>query len=206
MRPLGRNIPWKSISIPWIRRSKGWNFRSKATFQRKNSSETCHIVAKTPFSAVPAAVRRTDVFHYQTFLIFAYLRARAQALENNRFSMLKGRRSSPPACCRGRLCTRVRHAHPRLQSSSAPLGPPFPVAIPLQNRGSDAVPAVIPAACRCGTAVLMPMSVQRIRDAVVPVAIPAACRCDTAVLIPTSVQQMREAAGPAGVALLCSRG
>ena len=101
-----------------------------------------------------------------------------------------------------------------------PLGAAVLVAIPLQNRGSDAVPAVIPAACRGGTAVPMPMSVQRIRgaavpvaipaacrcDTAVPVAIPAACRCDTAVPMPTSVQAFREAAGPAGVALLCNRG
>ena len=89
MRPLGRNIPWKSISIPWIRRSKGWKFRSKATFRRKNGVETCHIVAKKPFSAVHAVGCPTDVPEHQTFLIFAYLRARAQARENNRFSMLK---------------------------------------------------------------------------------------------------------------------
>ena len=115
MRPLGRNIPWKSISIPWIRRSKGWNFRSKATFQWKNSSETCHIVAKTPFSAVPAAVRCTDVFHYQTFLIFVHLPPGTQGHGKIAFSVLKGRRSSPSACCRGWLC--------RAYACSTPLGP-----------------------------------------------------------------------------------
>ncbi len=128
MRPLGRNISWKSISIPWIRRSKGWNFRSKATFQRKNSSETCHIVAKTPFLAVPAAVRCTDVFHYQTFLIFAYLRARAQALENNRFSVLKNsalRRGSFPAAHTMRMARRrkimsVRGCRPELWAAGKP--------------------------------------------------------------------------------------
>ena len=31
----------------------------------------------------------TDVFHYQAFLIFAYLRATEQLRENNRFSVLK---------------------------------------------------------------------------------------------------------------------
>ena len=50
------------------------------------------------------------------------------------------------------LRPRVRHAHPRLQSSSGPLGAAVPVAIPLQNRWSDAIPA----ACRGGIAVLMP--------------------------------------------------
>ena len=131
MRPLGRNIPWKSISIPWIRRSKGWNFRSKATFQRKNSSETCHIVAKTPFSAVPAAVRCTDVFHYQTFLIFAYLRARVQALENNRFSMLKSsalrRGGIPAATARGKAPLRHLRRSSRCAKLPAPQGSHYSV-------------------------------------------------------------------------------
>ena len=62
----------------------------------------------------------------------------------------------------GRTCIcvvlrpRVRHAHPRLQSSSAPLGPPSPSPSPQQSRGSDVVPVAIPAACRGGIAVLMP--------------------------------------------------
>ena len=149
MRPLGRNISWKSISIPWIRRSKGWNFRSKATFQRKNSSETCHIVAKTPFSAVPAAVCRTDVFHYQTFLIFAYLRARAQALENNRFSMLKSSalRSGgiPAATARGKAPLRhLRRSHRHTARQAPPMGVRAPSSS--APRGSNAHRVC---ACRC---------------------------------------------------------
>ena len=49
----------------------------------------CHIVAKKPFSAVLAAGLLMLVSESQTFLIFAYLRARERAVENNRFSMLK---------------------------------------------------------------------------------------------------------------------
>ena len=91
MRLHSRSIPWISISIPWNRRSIPWIFRSKATFQRKNSPETCHIVAKIAFWGVHAVMRRTDVLYYQTFLIFAYLRATAQPCENIRFSVLKKR-------------------------------------------------------------------------------------------------------------------
>ena len=91
MRLHSRSIPWISISIPWNRRSIPWKFRSKATFQRKNSPETCHIVAKIAFWGVHAVMRRTDVLYYQTFLIFAYLRATAQPCENIRFSVLKKR-------------------------------------------------------------------------------------------------------------------
>ena len=91
MRLYSRSIPWISISIPWNRRSIPWQFRSKATFQRKNSPETCHIVAKIAFWGVHAVMRRTDVLYYQTFLIFAYLRATAQPCENIRFSVLKKR-------------------------------------------------------------------------------------------------------------------
>ena len=92
MRLHSRSIPWISISIPWNRRSIPWKFRSKATFQRKNSPETCHIVAKIAFWGVHAVMRRTDVLYYQTFLIFAYLRATAQPCENIRFSVLKKKR------------------------------------------------------------------------------------------------------------------
>ena len=88
---FGRNIPWKSISIPWIRRSKGWKFRSKASFRVKNGAETCHIVAKKPFSGVPAAGPLMLVFESQTFLIFAYLRATERAHGKNAFSVLKSK-------------------------------------------------------------------------------------------------------------------
>ena len=188
MRPLGRNIPWKSISIPWIRRSKGWNFRSKATFQRKNSSETCHIVAKTPFSAVPAAVRCTDVFHYQAFLIFVHLPPGTQGYGKIAFSVLKGRRSSPSACCRGWLC--------RAYACSTPLGPPSSSPFRCKIAGATPSPppsrqhvAVVPLSsclCQCNAS----------RDAAVPVAIPAACRCDTALPMSTSVQRTCRAAVP----------
>ena len=128
MRPLGRNIPWKSISIPWIRRSKGWKFRSKASFRVKNGAETCHIVAKNPFLGVFAAGLRTDSLHYQAFLIFAYLQARARALENNRFSMLKNsalRRGGIPAAHTMRMARRrkrmsVRGCRPELWAAGKP--------------------------------------------------------------------------------------
>ena len=55
-----------------------------------------------------------------------------------------------------------------------------------------------PAACRCGTAVLVPMSVQRICDAVVPVAIPAACRGGTAVPIPHLYRHPAKLPAPQG--------
>ena len=74
-------------------RSIPWKFRSKACFQRKNSPKMRHIVAKITFSGLLTAELRTDVFHYQLFLIFAYLRATAQARENIRFSMLKNSRA-----------------------------------------------------------------------------------------------------------------
>ena len=41
------------------------------------------------FLCVHAEVGRRDVPHCQVFLIFAYLRATADAVENNRFSVLK---------------------------------------------------------------------------------------------------------------------
>ena len=91
MRWPDRPIPWKSISIPWISRSKGWNFRSKACFKRKIRGDLCHIAAKFSLSAVSAAERRSDVPHYQMLLIFAYLRAKERARENNRFCVLKTR-------------------------------------------------------------------------------------------------------------------
>ena len=91
MRPLGRNIPWKSISIPWIGRSIQWKIQSKATFQRKIGADLRHIVAKKPFSGVHAAGPPTDVFHYQTFLIFAYLQATERAHGKNAFSVLKSK-------------------------------------------------------------------------------------------------------------------
>ena len=115
MRPLGRNIPWKSISIPWIRRSKGWKFRSKATFRRKNGVETCHIVAKKPFSGVSAAEYLTDVSEHQAFLIFAYLRARAQPREKNRFSVLKN--SGADGMKRLSAAGEVRHVETRCIAS-----------------------------------------------------------------------------------------
>ena len=134
MRPLGRSIPWKSISIPWIRRSKGWKFRSKATFRRKNGVDLCHIVAKNPFSGVRAAGHLTDVSEHQTFLIFAYLRAKARAHENNRFSVLKnsgfrrgGRNAAPP-----KPSERVRRDLSRLtRSGQSPASTsPQPMTVP----------------------------------------------------------------------------
>ncbi len=89
MRPLGRNIPWKSISIPWNGRSKGWKYRSKATFRWKNSPDLCHIASKIELLGVRAAVPRKDVPENQAFQFFAYLRAKEQARENIRFSVLK---------------------------------------------------------------------------------------------------------------------
>ena len=71
----------------------GWKWSSKACFRWKNSPEMCHIVAKIAFLGVPAAGRRKDVSENEAFLIFAYLRAKEQALENNRFSVLKNRRA-----------------------------------------------------------------------------------------------------------------
>ena len=53
----------------------------------------CQIVAKIAFFGVPAAGCRKDVSENEVFLIFAYLRAKERALENNRFSVLKNRRA-----------------------------------------------------------------------------------------------------------------
>ena len=87
--PFVDSIPWISISIPWIGRSIPWKFRSMGTFRPKNGPEFCHIAAKMAFLCVHAEVGRRDVPHCQVFLIFAYLRATADAVENNRFSVLK---------------------------------------------------------------------------------------------------------------------
>ena len=95
MWPPERSIPWISISIPWNRRSTPWKIASKATFRRKNEVETCHIVAKSSFLGLFAAVLRTDVSERQVLLIFAYLRATAQARENIRFSVLKNSGAAP---------------------------------------------------------------------------------------------------------------
>ena len=43
------------------------------------------------FPGVPAAGRRVDVSENEVLLIFAYLRAKEQSRENNRFSVLKSR-------------------------------------------------------------------------------------------------------------------
>ena len=119
MRPLGRNIPWKSISIPWIGRSIQWKIQSKATFQRKIGADLRHIVAKKPFSGVHAAGPPTDVFHYQTFLIFAYLQAREQAREKIRFSVLKNSGADSMKGGRG-------HARSALRRGGIPAAPPKP--------------------------------------------------------------------------------
>ena len=68
-----------------------WKFRSKASFRVKNGAETCHIVAKNPFSGVPAAGPLMLVFESQTFLIFAYLQATERAHGKNAFSVLKSK-------------------------------------------------------------------------------------------------------------------
>ena len=57
----------------------------------KNGAETCHIVAKNPFSGVPAAGPLMLVFESQTFLIFAYLQATERAHGKNAFSVLKSK-------------------------------------------------------------------------------------------------------------------
>ena len=99
----------------------GWKSRSMGTFERKIGVDLCHIVAKTPFSAVPAAGLRTDVFHYQTFLIFSYLRAKARAVENNRFSVLKNSGADRVKGARGRARSALRRGkapHRHLSSSA----------------------------------------------------------------------------------------
>ena len=95
MRLFCRNIPWISISIPWNRRSIPWKIASKGSFQRKNSPKTCHIAAKKPFRAYLAEEHLTLASESHTFLIFAYLQAKEQARENNRFSMLKNSGAAP---------------------------------------------------------------------------------------------------------------
>ena len=66
-----------------------WKFRSMGTFRPKNGSDFCHIAAKMAFLGFHAEVDRRDVPHCQVFLIFAHLRATVDAVENNRFSVLK---------------------------------------------------------------------------------------------------------------------
>ena len=133
MRLRNRSIPWKSISIPWIRRSKGWKFPSKATFQMKMEANLRHIVAKMGISALLAAGRRMDMLENEVFLIFAYLRAKERALENNRFSVLKfycaAQPSSAPCggdirCIETRfiasLTARMTHRGEECRSGAAP--------------------------------------------------------------------------------------
>ena len=110
-------------SIPWISVSKGWISPSKACFRWKNRPETCHIVAKKPLCGPSTRSIRTDVFHNQAFLIFAYLQATEQSRENNRFSVLKsscGGQSSMAA--QGKGCPPRRDAIHRV--SHRPHGPP----------------------------------------------------------------------------------
>ena len=118
MRRNGRSIPSISVSIPSNGRSKGWNFRSKAIFRWKNSPDLCHIAAKIEFLGVPAAVLRKDVSENQAFQFFAYLRAKEQARENIRFSVLKTSGSAlllraHSGCCLP-VCVSLRGARLRL--------------------------------------------------------------------------------------------
>ena len=119
MRPRGVFRPKHPMEI---------DFHPKASFRVKNGVETCHIVAKKAFSGVPAAGPLMLVFESQTFLIFAYLRARERALENNRFSMLKNsgfRRGGFPAAHTMRMACRrkrmsVRGCRPELWAAGKP--------------------------------------------------------------------------------------
>ena len=78
-----------NAAVPWIGRSIPWKFRSMGTFRPKNGPEFCHIAAKMVFLGFRAEVSRRDVPHCQVFPIFAYLCARVDVVENNRFSVLK---------------------------------------------------------------------------------------------------------------------
>ena len=83
---------WQTVNadvLPWIGRSIPWKFRSMGTFRPKNGPEFCHIAAKMVFLGFRAEVSRRDVLHCQAFPIFAYLCARVDVVENNRFSVLK---------------------------------------------------------------------------------------------------------------------
>lgn len=85
MGPIGDNIPWK-----W--RSMGWKWRSMGTFEKKNRTDFRQIVAKTVIHGRFQQQGKTLSAHYQTFLIFAYLRPREHAREKIAFSMLKNAR------------------------------------------------------------------------------------------------------------------
>ena len=68
------------------------------TFGVKIGPKSCHIAAKMALLGFLAAELRADVLHCQVVLIFAHLRASGDALENNRFSVLKKSRRAALGC------------------------------------------------------------------------------------------------------------
>ena len=94
---------------------QGMEISIQGHFSEENGVETCHIVAKKPFSGVSAAECLTDVPEHQAFLIFAYLRARAQPREKNRFSVLKN--SGADGMKRLSAAGEVRHVETRFIAS-----------------------------------------------------------------------------------------